>query len=231
MTDVSGIIFDKDGTLFDFVATWGQWCKRFVAAMTPGDPELALKLAGVLGFDLELASFRPDAIVIAQTNAEIAAQIGPLFPQVDQAALLAQMDIQALGLMQIAAAPLQPLLTGLRSRGIVLGIATNDSETSARAHIGAAGVADLFDFIAGYDSGFGGKPAPGQLLGFVDQFGLSPSACLMVGDSVHDLDAGRAAGMRTVAVLTGPADHATLAPHADVVLRSIADLPDWLDRP
>jgi phosphoglycolate phosphatase len=51
----------------------------------------------------------------------------------------------------------------------------------------------------------------------------------MVGDSRHDLEAGRAAGMRTVAVLTGIAGAADLAPHADVVLADIGGLPGWLD--
>lgn len=229
MADVAGIIFDKDGTLFDFSATWGAWCNAFIAAMTPDDPDLSARLATVLGYDRDQNNFHPDAIIIAQNNAEIAAQILPLFPQTDLPTVLARMDAQGEGLAQIAAAPLVPLLTGLRDRGIVLGIATNDSERSARAHVGSAGVSHLFDFIAGYDSGFGGKPAPGQLLGFTARYGLAPERCLMVGDSLHDMDAGRAAGMQTAAVLTGPALRATLAPHADVVLRSIADLPGWLD--
>jgi len=42
------------------------------------------------------------------------------------------------------------------------------------------------------------------------------------------LHAGHAAGMRTVAVLTGMADEATLAPLADVVLPNIGHLPEWL---
>ena len=50
----------------------------------------------------------------------------------------------------------------------------------------------------------------------------------MVGDSLHDLDAGRAAGMRTVAVLTGIAPRERLAPHADVVLDTIDGLPGWV---
>jgi phosphoglycolate phosphatase len=52
----------------------------------------------------------------------------------------------------------------------------------------------------------------------------------MIGDSLHDLHAGRAAGMAVMGVLTGPATEAELAPHADVVLPSIAALPAWLDR-
>jgi phosphoglycolate phosphatase len=52
----------------------------------------------------------------------------------------------------------------------------------------------------------------------------------MVGDSKHDLDAGRAAGMKAVAVLTGIATRADLAPHADVVLADITGLAGWIDR-
>jgi hypothetical protein len=50
----------------------------------------------------------------------------------------------------------------------------------------------------------------------------------MVGDSLHDLHAGRAAGMRCSGVLTGLRREADLAPHADVVLPHIGHLPDWL---
>ena len=50
----------------------------------------------------------------------------------------------------------------------------------------------------------------------------------MVGDSLHDLHAGRAAGMRTVAVLTGIATAPDLTPHADAVLPDISALPGWI---
>ena len=119
-------------------------------------------------------------------------------------------------------------LTQLKNMDLLIGVATNDAEDPARAHLDAAQVLTLFDFVAGYDSGFGGKPAPGQLLGFCAATKLAPKHCIMVGDSTHDLDAGTAAGMRTVGVLTGPATAADLSPFADVVLGSIADLPAWI---
>ena len=109
-------------------------------------------------------------------------------------------------------------------------MATNDAEAPARAHLGSAGVEDLFDFVAGYDSGFGGKPEPGQCLAFADAVGLDPEHVIMVGDSTHDLHAGQAAGMRTVAVLTGMAPGAELAPFADVVLPDIGHLPAWISK-
>ena len=55
----------------------------------------------------------------------------------------------------------------------------------------------------------------------------APQQVAMVGDSLHDLNAARAAGSVAVAVLSGPARRAVLAPHADVVLDSIADVPAW----
>ncbi|MEO0380084.1 MAG: HAD-IA family hydrolase, partial [Pseudomonadota bacterium] len=82
----------------------------------------------------------------------------------------------------------------------------------------------------GFDSGHGGKPAPGQLLAFCEAMDLPPEAVLMVGDSLHDLHAGRAAGMRCVAVLTGMATAKELAPHADMVLAHIGEIPGWLDQ-
>ena len=53
----------------------------------------------------------------------------------------------------------------------------------------------------------------------------------MVGDSRHDLIAGRAAGMRTIGVLTGMARAEDLADLADVVLPDIGHIPVWLARP
>jgi phosphoglycolate phosphatase len=66
-------------------------------------------------------------------------------------------------------------------------------------------------------------------LAFANALGLSPAEVLMVGDSLHDLHAGRAAGMRTLGVLTGVAGAEVLAPHADYVLPDIGGLERLLD--
>lgn len=144
-------------------------------------------------------------------------------------ALLDLINAEAAAAPQAAAVPLAPLLDSLRARGLRLGLATNDGEVPARAHLKAAGVLDRFDFIAGSDSGHGGKPGPGQLLAFARQMGIAPDRAVMVGDSTHDLAAGRAAGMITIGVLTGLATAEVLAPYADAVLPDIGGLPAWLD--
>jgi phosphoglycolate phosphatase len=226
--EIKGIIFDKDGTLFDFNATWGAWAQHMLRQEAGGDEARLAALAQVLGYDLEQARFLPSSIVIAETVEVVAQTMLPHLPGADAPTLMARMNAAASQVPQVEATPLIPFCQTLAARGITLGIATNDAEAPARTHLEAAGIIDAFAFVAGFDSGHGGKPAPGQLHAFCEATGLDPAACVMVGDSLHDLHAGRAAGMRTVGVLTGPAPRAELSPEADIVLGSIAELPDWL---
>lgn len=223
-----GIVFDKDGTLFDFNATWGAWTRQLVQNMTDGDPALAQAMAEAIGFDLITGRFAKTSPVIAGTADEIVEAFLPFRPGMDRDEVIDEMHRLAATAPQVQAAPLAPLLDQLIAMGMTLGVATNDAEMPARAHLDANGVTDRFAFIAGYDSGFGGKPEAGQLLAFCAQTGLQPEACLMVGDSTHDLIAGQVAGMTRVAVLTGIADAEDLADHADVILTSIAELPALL---
>lgn len=229
MSDIRGILFDKDGTLFDFHATWGGWTAALLLDLAGDDPERAMGLGTAIGYDLQARRFAPDSVVIANTPEEIAQALLPHLPGATPTGLVNRMNLLAAQAVLAPAVPLVPLFTTLRRRGLKLGLATNDAEAPARTHLASAGVHDLFDFIAGFDSGHGGKPAPGMLLAFADRFGLAPAQVLMVGDSRHDLIAGRSAGMRTVGVLTGMAGAADLEPLADAVLSDIGQLPGWLD--
>ncbi|MGJ8544823.1 MAG: HAD family hydrolase [Sulfitobacter sp.] len=222
------MLFDKDGTLFDFGATWEAWAEAFLLRGCAGDRARAKRVGAAIGFDLETRKFARDSVVIAGTPGEVAQALAPHFPELSGLALIEMLNEEATAAPQQEAVPLVPFLKGLRAQGLKLGVATNDAEAPALAHLGAAGVTELFDFIAGFDSGYGGKPAPGQLLAFAAQTGLPAEQIVMVGDSTHDLHAGRAAGMRSIAVLTGMADAEELAPFADVVLDDIGAIPGWL---
>jgi phosphoglycolate phosphatase len=228
MARIRGVVFDKDGTLFDFQATWGAWCRQMIRDESGGDPILATGLADSLGYDLGAGRFRPDSVVIASTVETVAERILDVLPSLDKRALIARMNARAAQAPQVEVPRLREALERLSGMGLALGIATNDTEGPARAHLRAAGVEEMFGFIAGYDSGYGGKPGAGQLLAFAEAAGLSPGACAMVGDSLHDLAAARTAGMAGVGVLTGIAGRETLEAAADVVLASVAELPDWI---
>ena len=222
---IEALIFDKDGTLFDFRLSWGAWTRNLLAEL--GDANG--RLASVLGYDGVRNDFASDSPVIAMTTPEIADILLPHLPGMGLEELLVRMNQLSADAPMVPAVDLPAVLGALRARGLKLGLATNDTELPARRHLAGAEVLELFDFVAGCDSGFGGKPAPGQLLAFVAQCGLTPARVAMVGDSLHDLDAGRAAGMQAVAVLTGIATRGDLEAHADVVLTNISDLAAWID--
>jgi phosphoglycolate phosphatase len=222
------LLFDKDGTLFDFQRSWGGWAHGLIATLSQGDEASFARLAGALGYDPDNRVFLPDSLSIAGTARDQAEAIAPHLPGRDVAELEIWMAQAARSARMVPAVPLRPLMVEFRAAGLALGIATNDAEVAARQQLEAAEIIDVFQYIAGYDSGHGAKPHPGMCLGFARAMDLDPRACVMVGDSRHDLEAGRAAGMRVVAVLTGVAHAEDLAPHADVVLPDIGALPDWI---
>lgn len=229
MNGIHGLIFDKDGTLFDFRATWAGWTRQMLAELSGGSDDLAFRLGDAVGFDLVHGTFHPQSPIIANTPPEIAEILLPHLPGTELAAVVARMNAVAATTRQVAVVPLVPLFETFLARGLKLGLATNDAEGPAAEHLRRAEIARFFHFVSGFDSGYGAKPDPGPLLAFAAGHGLAPANVAMVGDSLHDLVAGRAAGMRTVAVLTGIALARDLSPLADVVLPDIGHLPAWID--
>lgn len=230
MQRVDAIIFDKDGTLFDFQRTWGEWAADLLMDLGRGDPVLTDRLGAAVGFDTRSRRFEPGSPVIAGTPEEVVDLLLPVLgADVSRSALVARMNESA------SAAPLQPVtrlgetLAELSGRRLALGVVTNDAEAPARIHLARSGILEFFRFVAGYDSGFGAKPDAGPLLAFCDAVSVPPTATIMVGDSAHDLLAGRAAGMRSIGVLTGLASREALTPLAHAVVSDIGALPAWLD--
>lgn len=223
------ILFDKDGTLFDFHKTWSACYRGIILDNAGTDAALAARVAHEFGFDLETGAFDPSSIAIAGTALQAAELVLPHFPH-DTAVELAQhFDAAGKDVEPVQVVPLAQFLSDLKDAGLALGVATNDSEAPTYAQLDGLGLLPFFDYVAGSDSGFGAKPGPGMCSGFSDKLGLAPGQVAMIGDSLHDLHAGRAAGMQCVAVLTGVASAQDLAPAADVVLPDIGHLPDWLN--
>ncbi len=227
---IEALLFDKDGTLFDFAATWNGWAAAILDRLSGGNAQRLQMMAAEISYDLDRKAFNPDSLVIAGSNDEVAAVLAPFVDDMDAAALADYLAESAAAAELAPAVPLADFLDGLRTRGLVLGVMTNDAEVSAVSQLRRAGVLDRFAFVAGCDSGHGAKPDPAPLLAFCAATGVAPERTAMVGDSLHDLAAGAAAGMQRIGVLTGMALQAELAPHADVVLPDIGHIPAWLDR-
>jgi phosphoglycolate phosphatase len=234
MGRIKAVLFDKDGTLLDFERTWGPACRALFLELCAGDMSRAETLASATGFRLHDLAFAVDSPLIAGSIS----QFSGLFAQELRLPDGEELQVRLAHLFDIhgrrhatALAGVGPVLRRLTARGLALGVATNGGEAEARGQIEALGWTPLFPFIAGYDSGYGSKPAPGMVAAFVDWLGLEPDEVGMVGDSVHDMQAARSAGVMAVGVLTGPrglAAHDDLAAHADAILTSLDQLPAWL---
>ncbi|ADZ71708.1 HAD family hydrolase [Polymorphum gilvum] len=228
---IRAVLFDKDGTLIDFQKTWSPAFVRLVDTFSAGDADLRLRLAEVCAFDLEAGLFAPESPFVAGSNDILVADWAAILGVPDPVALMGEINrhLVAFGLASLSPFPgLADAVGRLRAGGYVLGVATNDTEISARAQIDALGLAPSFPHVFGYDSGFGAKPGPGMVHAFAEAAGIPVSAVAMVGDSLHDLHAGRAAGARALAVTTGTVGAEVLAPHADAVFSGLHDLVAWL---
>ena len=231
---IRAVLFDKDGTLIDFRATWLPAYEAIVRRLVDSDEQAVDRLLTAGGYDRASGRIDPSSVLAAGTNAEIAAVWADLIGHGDVAALASQVNREFMLHAEtslVAVTDLPALFRRLRQNGLRLGVATNDSEQALRAQIRRLEIDGLIDFFCGYDSGHGAKPGPGMVEAFGRALDLPAAAIAVVGDSLHDLDMARAAGAGlTIGVLTGASPRETLAPHADHVIASIAELEALLAR-
>ena len=232
-TRIRGVLFDKDGTLADYANTWPPAFRAAAAdlAEVAGDPALAETLLRLAGYDAD-GVLDPASVLACGTTEELVA-LWAARPEVaaiaDAAERVDRVFMAFSSRAPAVVADLAALLGRLRSRGLALGVATNDGAAPAQAWLAHAGIDRLFDFVAGADSGHGGKPGPGMARAFCAATGLKMAEVAVVGDAVNDLRMARAAGAGlAVGVLTGIAGRAALAPLADHVLASVADIESIL---
>ena len=77
---VDAILFDKDGTLFDFHATWSGWAADIIRDLSGGEAATMARIASEIGFDLAVGQFRPESPMIAGTNREGAECVARALP-------------------------------------------------------------------------------------------------------------------------------------------------------
>lgn len=224
---IAGILFDKDGTLLDYVKSWVPVNYEVATIAANGDAALARRLLLAGGMDPDTGHVTPDSLLAAGTAAEIAAGMVAAGAPYTVEALTEKFD----GLFANSAAYAVPVtdlaafFADLHAKGYRLGVASSDNERSIRETAKRFGFDTYLHYVAGYDSGFGVKPQPGMVHGFCAATGLQPHQVAVVGDNNHDLHMGRNAGAGlTVAVLTGTGSPQSLAAASDHCLNDITEL-------
>jgi phosphoglycolate phosphatase len=226
------ILFDKDGTLVDFDKTWGMAIFHAMTALSRSEDQMA-RLAEAIDYDLPRRRIKPHSPLVAGSTGDYAALWArPLERKADEA-FVVELDHLCLTYSLQDVAPIgdpRAVLGSLKQAGFRVGVLTNDSERGARSQCEKLGLIEFLDVIVGYDSGHGRKPAPDPLHAISALLGIDPTDMALVGDSLHDLHAARAAGAVGIGVLSGHADADALGPHADHLIDDIMALPTLLDR-
>ena len=94
-------------------------------------------------------------------------------------------------------------LRTMRDMGLKLGCVTNKSLRFAEPLLARFALLELLDTLVAGDSTAAKKPDPAPVLEACRRLGVAPQACVLIGDSAHDVHAARAAGMPFVAVPYG----------------------------
>ena len=116
-------------------------------------------------------------------------------------------------------------LAALEQAGHPLAVVTSKGDMLARRGLELVGIAGHFETIVSCDSCTRHKPHPQPVLIALERLGYAPEEALFVGDSVHDIEAGNAAGVETVAALWGPFSREQLAvARPDRYIERIGDL-------
>jgi phosphoglycolate phosphatase len=225
---IRGILFDKDGTLIDYRATWVPINREAALFAAGGNERLAAELLRLAGHDPDTDRVTPGTPLAAGDFTDIAEAFAAhpaLKPNPELPMALERIFRTGGARHSTLLAGVRDTIMELQTRGFRLGVATNDSAGGLEASLAPHVMLDAFDFTAGCDSGFGAKPEPGMLVAFCKTVGLAAEEVAMVGDAVHDLAMGRAARAGLViGVLSGTSDLEDLEDYADLVIDSVNDL-------
>jgi pyrophosphatase PpaX len=118
-----------------------------------------------------------------------------------------------------------PMIEELAAAGYPIALVTSKSDWLAKRALEHVGLSQAIPVIVGCDSCTRHKPHPEPVERALALLGASPSAALFVGDSPHDVESGRAAGVHTIGVSWGAFTREEMERSgADVVVNDVPGL-------
>jgi len=218
---LEGLIFDLDGTLIDSVGTYYIMMESvFKRLHWPRvSREVMRKAIKDGGFDWDLVLPSGTGATTEDLIASARDVIREMYPRVFE---------DDVDLVPGA----EHLLRKLHVRNVKLALVTSTLGRFIEFKLiplKKHGLRDLFQTVITLDDVKNRKPSGDPLLECARRLGENPEKCAYVGDATVDIVAGKAAGMRTIAVLTGVDDYEALkAEDPDMILESVSQLTEWL---
>ena len=255
MSDIRGIIFDKDGTIIDFYTLWlpvvegvAEDILDELTSLSNCDENSSSRvkrdMLKIVGLDPIEEKIDPDGNLASASVERTARQLAG-YLQKEDLSLIAREDIlidEIMEVMESAAggaefeknlqetADLHELFSRLRKRNIYLGLVTADSRSSTLTIMRELEITDYFDFVACGDDSRAEKPDPAAVEEFCRKFELTPDEVMFVGDTPTDMKTARNAGVGlAVGVLCGVGRREDLESLADVLVETPDEVLQLLD--
>ncbi|WP_044500330.1 HAD family hydrolase [Nostoc sp. PCC 7107] len=227
--NIQAIFFDKNGTLENseaYLRSLGQKASRIIDAQIPGIGEPLLMAFGINGNSIDPAGL---LTVASRRETEIAtaAYIAETGRGWFESLRIARQSLnEAEKYLEKSPAPLFPgsleLLQSLSAAGIKLGMISAATTAEVKAFVARYKLNDYIQAEIGVDDG-PSKPDPALFLQACQVLGVEPSAALMVGDAVGDMQMARNAKAAGCIGITwiGKSDHVQ---GADVVIHQLNEI-------
>jgi len=219
---VAAVIFDLDGTLIDSIDIYFTIVENALKRLNLPAVSRNQILAAAESEEFKWELVLPQDVLDRKTEIidEAWAVINEIAPQ---------MFADNLELIQGA----ERIVENLSSSGLKIGLVTSTQrqylETKMQP-LKNAGVDTLFEAIITSDDVEKRKPSPDPLITCAQQLDIKPGNCVYVGDTTTDIKAGKAAGMRTIGVLTGFDEYETLEKESpDAIVESVRYLLEVID--
>ncbi|WP_082691490.1 HAD family hydrolase [Paenibacillus rubinfantis] len=240
------ILFDKDGTLLNFMGLWGSWAAALTDLMERKLAELGspggLNKAALLGLHTDeenrVIGYDKTGPVAMGTEEEVIALLASTLYAAGlpwNEAVTAVRELNGAAMEELKqrrdAVPLPGLREFLQSCqevGVKLAVVTSDSTAGALEHLEWMGIRDAFTSVVGRDRVARGKPGPDMALLACRELGISPSEAVVIGDSNADMQMGkRAEVVMTIGIaeeFSGDPLDAVYLRDADVIISSYQEL-------
>jgi phosphoglycolate phosphatase len=211
------VLFDLDGTLVD---TSGDILTALRAAIAqhrfPAVPDSQLKPVISFGAVAMIAAAVPASVDAATREALLASYLAYY--------------IEHIAVHSRLFAGMAETLQSIEARGLKWGVVTNKRHRFTLGLLEALQLRTRAACIVSGDSAAHSKPHPAPMYMACEQAGVNPRECVYIGDAQHDIVAGRAANMRTIAATYGflQADDQPEHWGADYLAASPQHLNDWI---
>lgn len=242
--DVKAILFDKDGTLMDFMYTWGRWSERLLASYSArllpgsmGEPAHAMKRLLGIGPTMDgsnaLDYDRNGPLAMGTVDDLLAIlawqgyQSGLSWATAKEAAFeskrIADEAVEAERAVKLLPGVL-PFLENCANAGIRLAVVTADETAAAEKHLAWLGIRRHFATCVGTDQVGRGKPFPDMAELACRKLNVAPIEAAVIGDTNGDMRMAKAAGAAlAIGLRDAGASHEEL-PDADLRIASFAEL-------